>query len=794
MLSPRWRKILRDLWDNKTRTALVVLSIAVGVFAIGMIAGTQAILGRDLTAAYLAVNPASAWLFTTPFDDDLVQTVRHMKEVSQAEGRRSLTVRLQVGPEQWRDLQLNAISNYKDIRINIVSPESGAWPPPEHEMLIERNSLSLTNAKVGDTVLIQTPDNKQRALRIAGLAHDLNEPPALFTGTGYGYITFDTLEWLGQPRDYNELLILAAGNALDKEHVQYVADLVRDKVEKSGRTVFYTYVPTPGKHPADDSIQPMLLLLGALGVLSLLASGFLVVNTIQALLTQQMRQIGVMKAIGARASQITGMYLGMVLIFGLLALIVAVPLGALAAGAFTSYIAGLINFDVANYNIQPQVLALQVAVGLLAPLLAALWPVISGARITVREAISTYGLGNGRFGKGHLDRLLERVRGLSRPMLLSLRNTFRRRGRLALTLATLTLGGAIFIAVFSVRDSLFATLDHALEYWKYDVGVSFSRAYRTEQIQQVALGVPGVVTAESWGFQSVRRVRSDDTESANMIMVAPPATTRLLQPTLLQGRWLLPEDENAVVINTDLLKDEPDVKVGDEIVFKINDHKTTWHVVGLVQGVLTGSIAYANYPYFAHVVGNVGRAGSVQVVTEQHDGAFQSKVAKALEEQFKSAGLRVSSTETIADLRARIRFQFNIIVVFLLIMAVLLALVGGLGLMGTMSINVIERTREIGVMRAIGASDGAVLRLILVEGILIGVISWFIGAIVALFLSRLLSDAVGVAFLRAPLSYTYSTSGALLWLIVATLLAALASFLPARNASRLSVREVLAYE
>ncbi len=127
-------------------------------------------------------------------------------------------------------------------------------------------------------------------------------------------------------------------------------------------------------------------------------------------------------------------------------------------------------------------------------------------------------------------------------------------------------------------------------------------------------------------------------------------------------------------------------------------------------------------------------------------------------------------------------------------MAILIAVVGGLGLMGTMSINVIERTREIGVMRAVGASDGSVLKVFIVEGVFIGVLSWLVGAIVALPVGKLLSDAVGAAFLEAPLNYTFSTKGTLLWLAIVVILAVLASILPAWNASRLSVREVLAYE
>jgi putative ABC transport system permease protein len=124
----------------------------------------------------------------------------------------------------------------------------------------------------------------------------------------------------------------------------------------------------------------------------------------------------------------------------------------------------------------------------------------------------------------------------------------------------------------------------------------------------------------------------------------------------------------------------------------------------------------------------------------------------------------------------------------------LLAVIGGLGLMGTMSINVLERTREIGVMRAIGASNRSVRRIFVVEGIIIGVISWLVGAILALPLSQLLGNLVGGLFLNAPLDHNFSINGVVIWLVVVVILSAVASFLPAWNASRLTVQEVLAYE
>ena len=182
------------------------------------------------------------------------------------------------------------------------------------------------------------------------------------------------------------------------------------------------------------------------------------------------------------------------------------------------------------------------------------------------------------------------------------------------------------------------------------------------------------------------------------------------------------------------------------------------------------------------------------MVTEQHDAAYQKETAARLTDYFESQGLNVASTRSTSEEREQITYQFNLIVAFLSVMAILIAVVGALGLAGTMSINVLERSREIGVMRAIGASDGSVLRIFLVEGVLIGSLSWLIGGVLSLPISKLLSDVVGVSFVDAPLNYTFSTNGALLWLVLVIILAALSSWWPSWRASRLTVRDVLAYE
>lgn len=805
-LSPRWCKVVRDLSSNKMRTGLVVLSIAVGVMCIGIINRSQTLLARNLQSAHLATNPYHAILFPEEFDETLVHAIARAPGVGEAEGRQVISVRLNQGPDQWQQMQLIAIANFADIQVNKVWPLAGAWPPPKRTLLLERASLTFLGSQIGDSVQIQLPNGQERILQISGQVHDLSQPPTLFSGELYGYITLDTLTLLGWEPTFNQLYITVSEQRDNREHILAITTAVKEQIERSGHKVYADFVPEPGEHWSHNDLQSMVFLLTALGVLALFLSGFLVTNTISALLIEQVRQIGIMKALGARRYQLIGIYMGAVCLYGLLALVIALPLGVLGAQALTRYVAGLLNFDLVHYTIAPRTLALEITVGLLTPILAAFIPIIKGARMTVHEAMNSYGLDSHVFGQSFFDWVLNSVRGLPRPLLLSLRNTFRRKGRLLLVMATLTLASAIFVSVLSVKASLTHTVDDALRYWQYDVNVRFGRTYRTGLLEQEALQVAGVVQAEGWGFTPVVRLRTkadprqrraalaNAEQSDNLLLIAPPIGTKLINPIVLEGRWLLPEDGNAVVINTDLLQTESDLRVGDELVLNINDKYTVWRIVGLVKQPLAGPYLYVNYPAFASNVGDAGRVSDLRIVTQQRDAEAQLAVAQALELHFAQQGYQVATVFTTTQERAQIENTLNIIVTFLLVMALFLALVGGLGLTGVMSINVLERTREIGIMRAIGASNGSVMQIVIVEGVVIGLLSWLLGSVLAWPLGNFLSNQVGLLFLGTQASYTFAESGAWLWLAIMTSIAALASYLPAANAVRLTVRETLAYE
>ena len=210
----RWTKVYRDLWNNRSRTILVILSIAVGVFAIGLIGMSQLALSESLNEQYADMRPADAILQTGPMlDEDFVEGIRNMRGVDEAEGRRYLLLRISLDGkgETWRDLTLYSLHDYDDQRLFLIRKQDGIWPPEKGQVLMERASMDYIGAEPGDQILIKTPDGRQFHLTVTGRVHDLYRIPPFLEGWVYGYVSTDTIRWMGESEEYNELYVDASG-------------------------------------------------------------------------------------------------------------------------------------------------------------------------------------------------------------------------------------------------------------------------------------------------------------------------------------------------------------------------------------------------------------------------------------------------------------------------------------------------------------------------------------------------------------------------------------------------------
>ena len=809
-MKPRWRKVLHDLIDNKGRTLLVVFSIAVGVFSIGVIAGAYQIISNDMSVSYAANIPANIEMRMGNFDEDVLTSIHNQRGVKDAEARRVFNVRVRVpGTEQWTTLDMIAFESFEKNAINLLTPVEGATEPKKRELLLEQDALDHVAVGVGGLLEFQLPDGSTKTLPVVGIVRDTAAGAGDFLASPSGYITMDTLQYMGQPKLFNRGLVTVSGDGDDISHIREVGAVVKDKIEKSGYVVGRSRFSLTHEHPLASTVNAVLGILMALGILIVFLSSSLIANTLSALLNQHLRHIGVIKLVGGQRKQVFRMYLALIMAFSVLALLIAVPFGGLGAYQLALYMASQLDFTLLGYRILPWALFIQIAVGLLVPLIAGLAPVLNGSRITVLRALSgDLAEDEVQFKDGEMrlswfdwaqvkvTRLLAK-RGIHipRPFVISLRNTFRRKSRLMLTLFTLTMGGAIFISVFNVRVTLHDYIGQIGKYFRADVTLDFDKAYRLQEVEQAVKSVEGVITVEGWQFASGELLDDQGNIVENLTLLAPPAESTLVEPILVAGRWLRPDDVRKMAVSEGLLKTYPNLKAGDSITMRIGGRDEKWEVVGLFKFVdQEGLLGYAPLEYISDVNNLANRSFSFRVVTAQHERAYQDAKAEELDKYLRDRGYKVRVAQAgSASLDTAVE-SLDTLVVFLLIMAVLTAIVGSMGLTGTMGMNVLERTREIGIMRAIGADDRAVMRTVIAEGIVIGSISFVLAIVLSFPFTYGLSTIVSLAVFQTPIDVVFTYLGYAIWLGLVLVLSTVASILPARNAARLTIREVLAYE
>jgi len=792
MRSLRWKKVVRDLWINRSRSLLAVLAMTVGMIGVSAVLCAYSILVRELDANYMRTNPASATIVTEAVNDDLVKALQRFPGIGSVEIRGFFEARILVSEDEWKTLFLFVVDDFSAMRINKSKPEEGRWPPQTSDILIERAAMQVVKKRIGEDVVVRLPGASQRELHIAGTIHDPAQAPAWMEGLAYGYVTRDTLNLFGKTA-LNEILLTVSDRPFDKTHIRTTVKSVTNWMEKLGYRIKRIDIPEPGQHPHQTQLKALLFLLQAFGGLSFVLSTILVVTLIGAIMAQQVRQIGVMKAIGARTFQMAGMYLGGALLLGIVAVVVGLPAGLAVARGYAGFAAKMLNFEIVDATVPLWTYAVLVLIGLLTPVLSSSYPVYKGSRISVRQAITDYGIPADQTANGLLNRVFALFPRLPRPLLLSLRNTFRRRGRILLTLGTLAIGGAMFITALNVGASIKKTIRGFQAAMRYDLKVSFTQPVTLSSVEAVVGNVPGVTRFEGWSQARASLIYEDGTDGNEFTIMAPPSGTDLVRPRVVEGRMLSSEDRGALMVNHIFMYREPHLNVGDDVILRIGTQKTKFRIVGVIRQIGPPT-AFANGSYLAGLMNQKGLVKTLPIVTKERSTDAHLTVTRQLERAFTEAGIDVQETVSTYDIQKILEDHFLVLTMLLLFMSILIVIVGGLGLTTTMSIQVIERTREIGVMRAIGASSHNLLKIISIEGLVIGIVSWILAVILALPISKYVGDLFGMIFLRTTLDFAVSPVAFLLWLGVVIVFSLLASFFPARNATRLTVRETLVYE
>jgi putative ABC transport system permease protein len=771
------RKSIADVTRRKLRAGLTILGIAIGVMGLAAIGVASDQLSASFKYSTDASGAADITFYTTPADTALVAALAAQPHVTAVEARVYQPTRWAV-PSGHYPFNVVGVQDFNALRFDKFQVIEGRLPGTG-EILLDSGDRAAKPVRVGDTVNLEIRGQTQ-SLTVSGFARTRGLPNASIVGFATGYMSQRDAEALFQSPGVNEFAL----GVDDAAQAHAVAQQLASYLDMQHVSVLETTVGHDD-HGISSVTNGLFGLMRALSIVALLLSVFLLLSTITTLINEQVPIIGVMKTIGAQGGQVMRSYLLSVAIYGVIGTALGLALGVLGGYALVRYFGDLFVVDIGPLNVNPALLLIAALVGIGAPVLAAALPVYFGARITVRQALSGYGLQNGSGER----RSIWRVFGfIPQTVQLGMRGLFRKRTRAALTLLALAISGAAFLAVQTTAYSFNTFLGELLGQYDADVFVGLSRPASLDQIAGTLSNVQGIGRVERlsqagiqtrWGQGTLTGVETD---------------AQLYHKQVVSGRWFTEGEQNVALVNESAAK-KYGVKVGDTISFHDDLHSATWTVIGIAHdgnnamgfGVLLAPANQVNA--FLHLPDDY--ASGLMVKSTSARQADIDALATRIDDTLSGNGYPAVITTAQQEVD-RNQSQFLIIYVLLYVVAGIIALVGAIGLFNTLAMAVLERRREIGILRAMGATGRKVAQVFWTEGVALGVVSWAIAIALGIPIAYGFVQLIGSLLVSVPFAFDPAS---LVWMLVFVVaVASVASLGPVWGAARVRIAQTLRYE
>lgn len=831
MASVRWRKLRRDVQAAWGRVLMMQLALALALAGVGTVLGARAVLDRGIRASYLSSRPADATLeLVGGVDEALLAEVRARADVAEADRRQTVQARVRsraLPDDPWQGLVLFATDGGSP-RLNTFVPGRGAWPPPRGAISLERTGSALfeigrageapagevarswiqsmhgghgghgghgdaarSPASSSSRVVVQTPHGAPREVDLAGTVHDAGLAPSWQEHRSYGYTTVETLALLGEPPLLRELLVQFRPPPRTMAEVDTAASALATWLGERGHPVHEIRIPRLRQHPHQGLMSAVQIVLLLFSALLLILTAVVMATMLSAFLARQARELGVMKAIGASTAQLVALYAGFVVALGAGALLVALPIASVGARAMISQVATMMNLADFDRRLPSSVFVALAALSIAVPLAFAMVPILRAARVTVRQSLSAHGA-SADFVRPSLSRL---------P--IALRNALRRPVRLAFSMLMLGMAGMLVLSAANAQHGLAQVSSKLDVARRFDVELRLHEPVPAAQVASLA-SVAGVRRLESWPAVEAALVRAgqrfdvvhtypDGGHGSSLLTAMPPGSTALNLP-LRRGRWLREDtaSEAGEVGEVVLGNSHPaarDTALGELLTLSAEGKRSTWRLVGVVEEI-AGASAFVSEAAYRRATGDDG-VRLLRLTTTARDARERSAIIAELERALADRGVAVQYAMPALLLRTIIDDHVALVVRAVLSMAGLLALVGFFGLGSMTAIGVAERTREIGVLKALGASQRRILRIFLSEALAVAAASSALAALLSLPMTMLINAHVALGTLSPP-AFSFSPTALLAWPAAALTGSALACSLPALRAARLSIREALA--
>lgn len=783
-------KALKDLRLRPRRTFLVIFALGLGIWGIGTVLVAYSILTHDLDANYQMTNPMHLAFEGKELGDLDLEKFRNRPEVEYAEFRDFSMHRVEVHPDHWIPLFLFGVSDFEELKVARFFLQEGQTIPDRGSMLIERDGKLVSDLTIGSVANVRV-GGELRKVPISGISFDPAQAPATQDAFIYAFADQETYrEIAGLPT--HQRLIIRLEDVESRAEVRQIGSQLAEGLRADGLAIDAIKVPPFNEHPHQWQLNTLLFLIGTIGLLAFIMSIVLVSQLMKSVMSRQVRQIGILKAVGASRYQVLQIYLAMLLVMGIVGGLLGIPLAVKAGMSFSYFVAAQLNFDILTTSPPVEVYIILVLGSILSPVLLSGQILLKGTGISVRQALDDQGI---EVGKARRMKALLKNSRLPHTFLLALRNSFRNMRRLTVTILAMALGVAIFSTGFNVRQSLEDLLTGLKDELGYDVQVVFDDPISRDIALSPFADLPNLKTVEAWsgGRGKVQSEVLATNEGTGI--VALPFESELLKLKLIDGEWINTDQEAQVVMNQQAWELYGHPEIGENISLNVRDVSLEVRLVGIAEQFDRAKIYMDQAKFDAHFNPD-HLVNSLMFVARDNDYGKVIAMKKDIEAALGGTALEVLYVMSEAERVKIIYDHLDIILSIIVFLSFLVLLVSAIGMASATSINIGERTREIGVMRAIGATPRTIYKIFVNEGMIIGGMSIVLGLVISFPLSRLASVFFGNLVLgeKAILHNSMSLSGFWITLGVTLLFCWVASRIPARAAIRVSTQEALAYE
>jgi putative ABC transport system permease protein len=590
------RKIWGDLWTRKGRTLLVSLSIFIGVVGVVTLITAGDLLVKQLQediqeaelpmlSTFVTVPPSAGdiELDNQAYIDDLKSA---FPDITEAEGEANNPVYWKFGDEgRFREARMfSYTTSFADKTLEPMRLVEGEYPQPgQSEVAVEQRMADDYDFEVGDVIDL-------RMLGIEGV------PTEQWTISAIVFHAYNDASDLAMYAPYDDAQVITGIEGISILSVRFAdfetAKANKDTIqaylnENTPYSAIFVMAEDPAQNRAIEGTKQFRAILSALAIVSMLVSGFLVLNVVNNLVTEQRRQIGVMKSLGATRSETFVIYGGIAVTYGLIGMIPGVLVGIPLGYQMAKIIGDFANTLIDSFAISSVAVVMGIVLGIAVPIVSSIIPVYFGTRVSILEAMTDLGIG-GNYTIGILNRL---IKALPLPLNLkqSFNNLIQKKARLALTVITLTLAltafmgvSAVFVRINEVLQDLldqfeFQAIFQTTESQEFDV-VETLIMENVEGVEEVYPGSAYIVQLE--GYVSPR-------SQSNQVFVQGVVTDRGFDADdFSEGRgWLDDPERDGIVMSNEITK-EIGKTVGDFVTISANGQDLDLEIIGII-----------NYPF-----------------------------------------------------------------------------------------------------------------------------------------------------------------------------------------------------